>query len=144
MAPQPGAASREGGSSAARTAVFFLYEGAEVHSWKRSRQPGERGGQRRPGWVRVPKVFPTSGLSCPSAAPRLRSRDSGNLRHFVLQEEFELLRSDVWLRCEIFVKGHVAEIDFKTGLFRLKVVLLDLCKSSGVNFRIICGRLKLS
>lgn len=65
-------------------------------------------------------------------------------RHFVVQEEFELLRSDVWLRCEIFVKGHVAEIDFKTGLFQLKVMLLELRESSGVNFRIICGRPRLS
>lgn len=65
-------------------------------------------------------------------------------RHFVVQEEFELLRSDVWLRCEIFVKGHVAEIDFKTGLFQLKVMLLELRESSGVTFRIICGRPRLS
>lgn len=99
----------------------------------------QAGSGGRGGFVRPRYFLP---LASPAPAPPLACLSG--FRHFVLQEELELLRSDVWLRCEIFVKGHVAEIDFKTGLFRLKVVLLDLCKSSGVSFRIICGRLKLS
>lgn len=119
---------------------FFLYEGAELRSWGGLKQPGEAAAAEADSCAEgfLPLVSPGP------PAPVLPLACSLGSRHFVLKEEFELLRSDVWLRCEIFVKGHVAEIDFKTDLFQLKVMLLELSESSGITFIIICGRLKLS
>lgn len=141
---QPGAAPRESAGSAAGTACFLFIRGGwtpQLETFDTARKA--RRGQRPPRWIRAPKVFHLWSLT--ALLPRCRPSPAfSGSRHFVLQEEFELLRSDVWLRCEIFVKGHVAEIDLKTDLFQLEVMLLDLSKSTGVNFKIICGRLKLS